>query len=294
MSVLGSRHAVGGTARIVALLVVLAFVAPFVVYAVPGVVGAEHGFVVLSGSMEPAISTGDAVLVERVDPATVEAGDVVTFTDGGATPVTHRVVEVREGEFGRQFVTQGDANEDPDPGVVTEGELVGRVMLTLPFVGYVVGFGGTAAGFVALVVVPLGLLLLTELRGLVSAARGSEDGNESERGAENRDGNEAERSANDTMEPTQTHGMDRTATTRGSSAGIAIAPGELRVGLAVLACFGPYSAWVAYATTAGWAVAAAVAANASLALVAALYLGGRGDGEPAPTAGATGGVDDAQ
>ncbi|MFC4357880.1 signal peptidase I [Halobium salinum] len=294
------------TTHALALLLVVGLVAPFVVFAAPGLVGAQHSFVVLSGSMEPAIDTGDAVLVERVDPTAVEAGDVVTFRDGGAsTPVTHRVVEVREGEFGRQFVTKGDANEDSDPGVVTESELLGRVAFTLPLVGYVVGFGGTPAGVVALVVVPFGLLLATELRSVVSGAtRGRREPDdvddtdgpngvgEAER-ANGTEGTEGTARTDETMDTTATRTAAGTVTPDEPTGGITLAPGELRIGLGVLLCAGPYTAWVAYVTTAGWAVAAAVAANASLALAAALYLSGRDEAaESGPTDAPTGGVDD--
>lgn len=332
MNVPGSLPTLGGVARVLGVLLVLALVAPFVAYAVPGVVGAQHSFVVLSGSMEPSIATGDVVFVEEADPAAVETGDVITFyQDGTETPVTHRVVEVREGEFGRQFVTKGDANEDRDSGVVTEGELVGRVAFSLPLLGYVVRFGGTAYGFVALVVVPIGLLLATELRRIVGdTTSGGRAGDEP--GADAGDdgaaciewvteaADPATTERGETMETTRTaggigraneapaSGVDEVgeSTAAGeatpanqadeASGDITLATGELRLALAVLAAVGPYSAWVAYATTTGWAVAAAVAANASLALVAALYLSGRSAGggadEASSPAAATGGVDD--
>ena len=52
----------GGVLRAVALVLVVALVVPFVVFAVPQVVGGDASFVVISGSMEPAISVGDAVV----------------------------------------------------------------------------------------------------------------------------------------------------------------------------------------------------------------------------------------
>ncbi|MCW8171877.1 signal peptidase I [Natrialba swarupiae] len=75
------------------MLVLIAIVVPFVIYAVPGVIGAEYSFVVLTGSMAPAIDPGDVVIVGETEPTTIESGDVITFVrDGADTPVTHRVV----------------------------------------------------------------------------------------------------------------------------------------------------------------------------------------------------------
>ena len=64
-------------------VVLVLAVVPFVVYAVPGVVGASESYVVLSGSMEPTISPGDVIVVEDVDPGDVEEGDVITFRRDG-------------------------------------------------------------------------------------------------------------------------------------------------------------------------------------------------------------------
>ena len=36
-------------------------------------------YVVLSGSMEPAYQTGSLIYVKKVDPFTLQAGDVITF-----------------------------------------------------------------------------------------------------------------------------------------------------------------------------------------------------------------------
>lgn len=140
------------------LVALLALLLPFVVFAVPQTVGADHSFVVLSGSMEPMLSPGDVVIVDGSGP--VRVGDVITYDSGDAVPVTHRVVGVEDGAF----VTQGDANSNPDVGTVTRADVLGRVVLTIPVIGHVVLWVQTPLGYVALVVVPLALLLGGELR----------------------------------------------------------------------------------------------------------------------------------
>lgn len=158
--------------RLVVSVVLIALVVPFAVYAVPNAVGADHSYVVLSGSMEPTISTGDAVLVTEQSPAAIERGDVITFaTENEETPTTHRVVEIRQTDEGREFVTKGDANENRDPQPVSGRNVIGTLALSIPYIGYVIKFAGTQMGFIALVGIPLGLLILGELYDLAVAAR---------------------------------------------------------------------------------------------------------------------------
>lgn len=162
------------TAAFVALLIA---VAAFLLHAFPSAVGADHSFIVQTGSMEPAILTGSTVFVSETPFDAVETGDVVTYTDNGGNFVTHRVVEVHEAGETRRLVTKGDANENPDPEPVYRGDFLGTVpewpvigLATLPFVGHVVRFGSTPIGWTFLVVIPLVLLVTAEVWSLYVAA----------------------------------------------------------------------------------------------------------------------------
>jgi len=159
--------------NILGIVVLIALVAPFAVYAAPEVVGADESFVVLTASMTPSIAPGDVVIVADRDPATVAVGDVITFVRGTSeVPVTHRVIDVVDEGGALAFETMGDANEGPDPGLVPGGNLIGVVTLTIPYIGYVIQFAGTRAGFVALVVLPFGLLAASELLSVIRSRNG--------------------------------------------------------------------------------------------------------------------------
>jgi len=150
--------------NVVGALLLIAIVVPFVIYAVPAVVGADHSFVVLTASMTPAIAPGDVVVVADRGPATIAEGDVITFTRGNnEVPVTHRVTAVTEGAGGLAFETKGDANSDVDSSLVPAGSVIGTVILTIPYIGYVVQFTNTPYGFVALVAGPIGLFVASEI-----------------------------------------------------------------------------------------------------------------------------------
>jgi signal peptidase I len=114
--------------------VVLALIAPMAVGWRP--------FTVLSGSMEPAISTGDVVLDERIEPMDVRLGDVVTFRDpeDSSRLITHRVLDARARENALVVVTKGDANNTSERwSVPLDGE-IGRVAFRVPALGYMLAW----------------------------------------------------------------------------------------------------------------------------------------------------------
>ncbi|MFE6234929.1 signal peptidase I [Cellulosimicrobium sp. NPDC057862] len=135
------------------MAVLLALVAAVVV--LPALLGAAP-LTVLTGSMEPALSPGDVVVVRPVDPADVHVGDVVTFQPVSDDPslVTHRVVGVTQGAEGvAGLTTRGDANDAADDPIVPD-QVQGRVAYSVPLVGHLTNasWGPTVlrAGAVAL------------------------------------------------------------------------------------------------------------------------------------------------
>ncbi|MEF8894513.1 signal peptidase I [Halodesulfurarchaeum sp.] len=150
-------------ANVLVTVLAVSILAAFVIQAVPSLIGAEASYVVLSGSMEPTISTGDAVVVNSVDPSTIDRGDVITYTRGTeALPVTHRVVDIRTEERGLVFETKGDANEDADPAPIGAEHVTGKVWFVIPYIGHVILFANTPHGLGVLVGLPIVGLLLSE------------------------------------------------------------------------------------------------------------------------------------
>jgi|AntDeeMetagen192_2_1112575.scaffolds.fasta_scaffold02259_3 signal peptidase len=165
----------GRAIRIGAALALLLVVATFIVQAFPSLVGADYALTVLSGSMEPVIGTGSIVFVAETPPEQIHEQDVITYRDDGGNLVTHRVVEKHTADSSLRFETKGDANENRDPEPVYRGDVVGTVLFSIPFIGYVVGFGNTPAGYVTLVLVPVTLFIFNELWELWKAGTRSEE-----------------------------------------------------------------------------------------------------------------------
>lgn len=123
----------------------------------PGVFGVKPA-VVLSGSMEPTIQTGDLIAVTDCDPTALHEGDVVCYLSSGKA-ITHRIASVTTGEDGQlRYVTQGDANNAADRLPVTVDQVQGVWSgMRLPGAGNAILFMQTPAGMVLFIVCPLAL-----------------------------------------------------------------------------------------------------------------------------------------
>ncbi|MFC6355888.1 signal peptidase I [Luethyella okanaganae] len=119
--------------------------------------------IVVSGSMEPTIPVGSMILATEVSAAEIAPGDVVTVDrPGGRGLVSHRVVSIESQNGGYSIVLKGDANEtaDPEPYLVST---VGKLVVSLPVVGYVAAALKTPIGIGSVVA----LLILVFVLGFV-------------------------------------------------------------------------------------------------------------------------------
>jgi len=118
---------------------------------------------VMSGSMEPAIGVGSVVLIKPQE--SYLPGDVVTVkdTENPREPVTHRIQSIEEATGGAIIVTKGDANESADSGQRLQKDILGKVQLSVPHVGYIVSFGKTRDGLIFLVIIPVTIIIYSEL-----------------------------------------------------------------------------------------------------------------------------------
>jgi signal peptidase len=116
---------------------------------------------VVSGpSMAPALQVGSVIVVEPVNPRVLAVGDLVSLKSGpGKAIFTHRVVRLVQREGGLWLETKGDANPAADPSILPASDVLGRVVVAVPYVGYLVALASRPSGIV--LIMALGLLLLT-------------------------------------------------------------------------------------------------------------------------------------
>jgi signal peptidase len=126
----------------------------------------DRSFTMRSGSMTPAIETGDVVVTEPISPLSARVGDVVTFRDpeGSGKLFSHRVQAVRPVGGDVRFVTRGDANTSTERWNVPADGSVGKVLYTVPKIGYALMWTGTVPARIALIVIPALLLCWTGLK----------------------------------------------------------------------------------------------------------------------------------
>ena len=91
---------------------------------VPDVFGIKP-MIVLSGSMETEIYTGDLVFVKMVDTDTLKENDIIAFRNEKDTVTTHRIIEVVNQDGQKYFRTKGDNNNTEDADLVEMSKVEG-------------------------------------------------------------------------------------------------------------------------------------------------------------------------
>ena len=124
-------------------------------------------YVVASGSMIPELEVYDVLIVQGHEPfEEIEIGDVIVFNrpSDHNRVIVHRVVSIIDDEP-KTLRTQGDANPASIPGTdfpITEEEYIGKVVHTLPQVGYVTQLVKPPINYVIIVVV-IGIMVVKQI-----------------------------------------------------------------------------------------------------------------------------------
>ena len=109
--------------------------------------------VVLTGSMEPTISTNDLIIVRETND--YEVNDIVVFQDHSSL-VVHKIIRIE----GDQIVTKGDANNTEDAPISVK-QIKGEVVSIIPFFGLMVKFIKSPIGIVLILAGAIVLLRLS-------------------------------------------------------------------------------------------------------------------------------------
>lgn len=117
-------------------------------------------FVVISGSMEPAIPTGS--IIYTVEKSFYNEQDVIAFNQDDRI-ITHRVVGIEV--LGNEifYTTKGDANSTEDSSLVNRDDVVGATMVHVPYIGKIIMSFKTPVGFAIGIVLPAFLFIGMEL-----------------------------------------------------------------------------------------------------------------------------------
>jgi len=112
----------------VAILCVLA------IWASTGLLGFRPT-VICSGSMKPTMDTGDIAIGIPMPTDSIQLGDIVQYAQEGDI-IVHRVYDIYDVAGSKLFITKGDANNAPDKSVVSPNQILGKVVFTIPKLGW--------------------------------------------------------------------------------------------------------------------------------------------------------------
>lgn len=113
-----------------------------------------HLLIAKSGSMEPVVKTGSIILT--LPQSDYQIDDIVAYRYAlGDNPkkllVTHRIVEILNENNQKLYLTQGDANETYDSNPVTKNQIIGKLVVKIPYLGYPINFLQTKVGAILII-----------------------------------------------------------------------------------------------------------------------------------------------
>lgn len=125
---------------------------------------------VQSDSMAPTFDENDLIFIQQCDPSSLQVGDIVTFhaiIDNQCALNTHRIIAINEVNGLNSYTTKGDNNELADQHVIADGDIVGKYVFKIPYLGKVIDFLSSTWGFLIVIVVPMLLFFIYQVYHLV-------------------------------------------------------------------------------------------------------------------------------
>lgn len=119
-------------------------------------------FIVLSGSMETEIYSGDVAVVKEVDLKEINKNDIIAFKENDIV-ITHRVIDIINENGTIKYKTKGDNNNVEDSGYVLEEQVEGKYQFKVRRLGNFAMFAQTPIGMIVCLSIPVGLLLLIQM-----------------------------------------------------------------------------------------------------------------------------------
>ncbi len=123
-----------------------------------------------TASMEPVLKVGSiAILTKGKD---YRIGDIVSFVSPRSGEIiAHRITGVEEERGVTLYSSKGDRNDLPDPWRVSKNQVLGKVLISIPFLGSLAFFGKTIKGLILLVYIPAFLIVLNEVACITKLVR---------------------------------------------------------------------------------------------------------------------------
>ncbi len=119
-----------------------------------------NAYVVMSGSMLPSIKVKDIVVTKKVPEERMDVQDIITFISpdnrfNGIT-ITHRIIDKYYDSTTNKnyYKTKGDNNNIADEAPVPYDNILGKVILRVPKLGYLQDLLASKGALLVIVIIP--------------------------------------------------------------------------------------------------------------------------------------------
>ena len=135
-----------------------------------------NAYVVLSGSMLPEIAVKDIVVTKKIEAERLEVGDIITFiapdSRYGGISITHRIIDkIYDDSLGSySYRTKGDNNNVADAALVPNDNILGKVILKVPKLGYIQDLLASKGGLIFVVLIPALVILSYDIMKIIKKA----------------------------------------------------------------------------------------------------------------------------
>lgn len=106
-----------------------------------------------------AFNKNDLIIIKKVDPASLEKGDIVTYRGRDGDIITHRITDLitdtKDGQEVPAFETKGDYSPGYDFYPVRYEQIIGEYQFRLPKLGGIAMFLQTPAGVIIILLIPV-------------------------------------------------------------------------------------------------------------------------------------------
>ena len=181
--------------RSISVLVFLIFAAGIFVF-VTVLISKTHGVPdflgysflnVSTSSMVPTYPVGTVVITKKVEAGEIKAGDVISFYSSDpeikGIPNTHRIVSIQKDKEGKiYYITKGDNNSEADKFPVYPKDLIGKVEGSIGSVGKILDKLQNRYVMFFLLIVPLVIIVLFELKNMAKLIKHGDEGDKPEIG----------------------------------------------------------------------------------------------------------------
>ncbi|MCF7820216.1 MAG: signal peptidase I [Candidatus Pacebacteria bacterium] len=131
-----------------------------VIFASINFFGKVRCFTNVSSSMTPEIEKGSIIMVQK--QAGYKIGDIISYYGekvDNIDVITHRIIDIG----GNVYTTKGDANQLADRELVLPRLVIGKVVLIIPWLGYLIMLAKTYIGNFLMIILPAFIIVIVEV-----------------------------------------------------------------------------------------------------------------------------------